>query len=45
MLRNDRLTAIIGCEPHTPLEDAVEATLARRAATLPPKPEPTITTS
>jgi nucleoside-diphosphate-sugar epimerase len=26
-MRNDRLTAIIGREPHTPLQDAVEATL------------------
>jgi nucleoside-diphosphate-sugar epimerase len=26
-MRNDRLTAILGCEPHTPLQDAVEATL------------------
>lgn len=26
-MRNDLLTAILGCEPHTPLQDAVEATL------------------
>jgi hypothetical protein len=26
-MRNDQLTAILGCEPHTPLQDAVEATL------------------